>query len=300
MWKVNAIAVVLLLWAGGCATVRAPQPMTPQEVDLLKARLGEIGVARARYVPQIEVQTPSKGSKEGAKDGAVVGALAPIEVTFGAVVAAGCGDPYCLLLPLAGVALAPVGAVVGAVGGAVTADPEEVVSGREAIIQDAITKLRMQEHMHEQFVSRLAASNTFPFRALEEAGPTAPEEKPDYRQFKDDGIQTINEISVKMLRLTGLGKVKPRLSVHLDVQTRLVSTDDNTELYCEVLTCSSGNYRFEKWAENEAKQFREEIGVCYIDLSNWAVYDVYVYPSIMQTEVRPKHFSPKQSTSKCE
>lgn len=272
--------------------------MTPQEVDLLKARLGEIGVARAQYVPQLEVQTPSKGPKEGAQDGAVVGALSPIYV--GVLLMSACADPYCLLLPLAGVVLAPIGAVVGAVGGAVTADPEEVVSEREAVIHDAIAELRMQEHMQEQFVARLAASSTVPFKVLEEAGPTAPEEKPDYRQFKDVGVKTVNEIAVRKLRLTGWGKVRPELAVQLEIQTRLVSTADNSELYCEMLTCSSGNYKFEEWAEHKSKRFREEIYACYIDLANWVVHDIYIYPSVMQMEVSPSRPSSRQSKAKCE
>lgn len=296
--KFHRVVLSFLLLACGCATTHTSKPLTPEEVDLLKARLGEIGVARAQYVPPVEVQTPSKGPKEGAQDGAVVGALAPMRV--GVYLMFACADPYCLLLPLAGVVLAPIGAVIGAVGGAVTADPEEVVSEREAILHDATAALRPQEHMQQQFVSRLATASTFPFRELADAGPTAPEEKPDYRQFKDVGVKTVNEIAVRKLRLTGWGKVKPNLSVRLEIQTRLVSTADNSELYCEVLTCSSGSYKFEEWAEHEAKQFLEQIDACYIDLANWAVLDIYFYQSILQMAASQSHHSPRQSTAKCE
>jgi len=297
----TGMVLTLLLLASGCAVRQAPKPMAPQEIDVLKTRLGLIGLTVARHVPRIKVQIPSKGAKEGANDGAEVGALTPIVISFEAM--QGCNDPYCLLLPVAGLVLAPVGAVVGGVSGMITADSPEMVSEREVSIRDALAKLRMQENMSDQFLSRFTNLKTFPFTIIHEAGPIIEGEKPDYRQFKSNGISTINEIDVKKLKLIGRGKVRPDLYVQLEVQARLISTTDNTEIYCKVFTCSSKDDKFEVWAAQGAKKFRDEIESCYNDVADWLVNDMYVNDSIMLTQKepdKPKRILGRRSTAKCQ
>jgi len=210
---------------------------------------------------------------------------------------------------LAGLALAPVGALVGSVGGMITADSTEIVNKREIRIKDALAKLRMQENMRDQFLSRLADLKTFPFTTLPETGPAIEGEKPDYRQFKSSCISSVNEIDVKKLTLAGWGKVRPDLYVQLEVQVRLISTTDNAEIYCKVFTCSSKDDKFEVWAAQDAKKFREEIEACYHDVADWSVNDLYVNDSIilkketyipMYTYVRHGTILNRRSTAKCQ
>jgi hypothetical protein len=260
--------------------------MNSQEIGELKTKLGLIGVTGARYVPRVEVKTPSKGAEEGAKDGAKVGALTPLALSFEAM--QGCGDPYCLLLPFAGLALAPVGAVVGSVGGAITADTAENVTAREVKVKNALAKLRMQENIHEKLVSRLSELKSFPFAIIYEAGPAIEGEKADYRQFKSSGISSVNEIDVRKLTLSGRGKVRPDLYVQLEVQVRVISLTDDTEIFCKIYTCSSKDAKFEVWAAEDAKTFREEIESCYNDVADWAVNDIYVNDTIIQVRKEPK------------
>ena len=291
---------LLLLLAGGCSARRAPEPMDTQEIDALKTRLGLIAVTRAQYEPHVEVTVPSKGPLEGAQDGAKVGALFPIQISIWSM--QGCGSPGCLLLPLAGLALAPVGALVGGVGGTITANPAEIVIEREVRIKDALAKLRVQENMRDQFLSRLADLKIFPFTTMTESGPTIEGKKPDYRQFKSSGISSVNEIDVKKLTLAGWGKVRPDLYVQLEVQFRLISTIDNTEIYCKMFTCSSKYDKFEVWAAQDAKKFQEEIESCYNDVADWLVNDLYVNDSIIMKKesYTPRyHNLTRQSTAKC-
>lgn len=269
-----AVAVLSLFIASGCAPLQTPRPMSPEELEQFKTKLGTVGVTSARYVPRVEVQVPSKGAMEGVKDGAQVGALVPLEISVGAM--QGCSDPYCLLLPVAGLALAPVGAVVGGIGGSLTADRPEAVTEREVTIKGTFSKLHMQERMYDRFLYQLAGLSTFPTRSVPGAGPSAEGASPDYRQLKLSGIDTINEVDVQKLTLTGYGKVKPELAVHLDVKLRLVSTADNTEQYSKVYQCLSRYDKFEKWAEEGAKKFREEIEGCYDDIAVRAIHDVYL------------------------
>ncbi len=193
----------------------------------------------------------------------------------------GCNDPGCLLFPVVGLALWPVGAVVGSVGGYLTADKAEIVSDREIKIKNALAKLRMQENMHDKYISQLTTTTTFSFTDMPDVGPVTEDEKPDYRQFKSRGFSSVNEIDVKKLTLAGWGKVKPSLSVQLEVQVRLVSTTDNSEIYCKIFTCSSQAEKFEVWADQNAKKFSEEIESCYKDLADWSITDLYINDTII-------------------
>ncbi|MDH4163479.1 MAG: hypothetical protein OEW15_12425 [Nitrospirota bacterium] len=279
--KAGVVAVsLLLLWATGCATVRGPEPMTAQQTDALKARLGKIGVVAARYVPKAEIQVPAKGAGQGAAKGAAVGAMAPLEMLKGG--ASGCNSLGCALLPAIAVMLMPVGAVVGTVGGAITADSAEAVNERETKINDAMTSLRMQEAMRDRFSARVVDMKTFDVSTIQDAGPAMEGQNADYRQMKSTGIDTVNEIIVQKLTLKGEGKVRPDLALHLAVKARVVSAAENAELYAKDYTCASNKDKFEAWAEQNARKFQDEIDRCYNDIAMQVVKDVYVNDTLLR------------------
>ncbi len=60
-------SIILLLGQVGCAPL-GPSAIrrSPEEIG---AKLGTIGVASARFTPQVDYRTPPKGSAEGARRG---------------------------------------------------------------------------------------------------------------------------------------------------------------------------------------------------------------------------------------
>jgi len=211
------------------------------------------------------------------------GAKIPIQITGGSLGQAGsCSNAEaCLLVLAAGVALAPVGAIVGGVESAISADGTEV-NIRGAKINQALIDMCMNEHMRERFYSRLADLKTFPAKILQAVGPEKSDEKPDYRSIRSDGIDTVSEITVQQLALSGFGVVQPDLSVFLGVQVRLISTVDNKELFSKRYTCVSKEYTFGEWAANDAQRFREEILRCYDVIAEKAVFDLFVDKTLLQ------------------
>lgn len=279
--KVEVVVVsLLMLWVTGCASMRQPGPMSGQQVDALKARLGNIGVVSARYVPKAEIQVPAKGVGEGAAKGAAAGAMAPLEVLKDGM--SGCNSPNCVLLPILAVALMPVGAVIGSVGGAITADSPEAVSERERKINEAMANLHMQETMRDRFSARVADLKTFDVKTVQDAGPSAEGQNADYRQMKSTGIDTVNEIVVQKLTLKGEGKVRPDLAVQLSVKARVVSVAGNEEFYAKDYACASKKDKFEAWAEQNARKFQDEIDRCYNDIAMQVVKDLYVNDTLVQ------------------
>jgi len=57
---------LLMLYTSGCAVRQASVPFKALEIDVSMPKLENIGVARARYLPYYEVQTPPKGVTGGA------------------------------------------------------------------------------------------------------------------------------------------------------------------------------------------------------------------------------------------
>jgi hypothetical protein len=175
--------------------------MSAIQIDELKPKLGYVGIVGARYAPNVEVKVPARTVSEGAKAGAKV----PMQVVAGLLQNANsCSGYFCLLLLATGVALTPVGAVVGGVESAVSADSAEVVNMREAKINQSLIEMRMNEHMRDRFFSRMADLKTFPAKILPEVGPEKDGQMPDYRSMKPNGIDTVTEITVQTLALNGL------------------------------------------------------------------------------------------------
>ena len=154
----------------------------------------------------------------------------------------------------------------------------------------------MQENMTRAFLSRWGNQVAFPYLAVPNSGPAKLGEKPDYRALQANGIHTVNEIEVRKLALAGQGWVRPDLKIILEVQVRLISTADNAQIYCRVYSCSSKDGKFETWAAQEGKTFREEIDACYHDVADWSVTDLYANDTIIQMQNEPS--APKGRASR--
>lgn len=267
------VMAAIILVATGCATTRPPEPMTAQQADALKARLGKIAVVGARYAPKAEFQTPAKGAAAGAGAGMVSGALAPLEALSGG------GNGYAAILAIA---LVPVGAVVGGVGGAVMADSAENVNAREATLKTAFADLKMQEALRDRVQARVADLRTFTATLFADQGPAMEGQQPDYQSLKTSGIDTVHEVAIQKLVLTGSGRVNPDLAVRLTARVRLVSTADNKEVLSRQFDCGSTPDKFAAWAAADAQKFRSEIERCYNDLSDRIVKDLYVNNTILR------------------
>ena len=145
---VACLFISLLIGQSGCATSK-PYSLPSPPSEVVRAKLGTIGVASARFLPKLEMDKPMgkiSGSGQGALDGAGL-------MIFGGLVS---GDPLGFLL---GVVLAPVGAVVGSVVGAVKGESSEHLKEAEDAINKAISELKIQATMRD-YVLRAAKQQT--------------------------------------------------------------------------------------------------------------------------------------------
>ena len=146
------VAAVLVLGPVGCAH-RAPVPAAPPEP---KPDAGTVGlvIPPGPYSPNCQ-RPGTVGAGEGSKEGAKTGAMVPF-VPGVAVIAVGLearGDPRGAVAALftglamlgAGLALAPVGAGVGAAVGAIAAPSRDEVERSAAALERALADADLPE-----------------------------------------------------------------------------------------------------------------------------------------------------------
>lgn len=237
-----AVVAMLLLGQAGCATLGlSTTRRSPEEIG---TQLGRIGVASAQYVPRTHYGTPPKGSAAGAALGAVGGFLG------GAVYGQGFGA--VLLGPLYTIA------------GATTARPAAEVQKAELALVSAFTDTKIQEAMRDRVFELVQVRTDHPVVPVSGLGPSISGEQPDYRSLATEGIQAVLEISVEVIALrptqsASLNIGNPSLRLETTALGRVVSVQDNTELFRRTFGHSGETYKFFKWAENNAEPFGEEL-----------------------------------------
>lgn len=252
---------LFIIFQLGCATTKRAIPMTAEQSEQLRLRLGAIAVVSARFIPKLELQTPAKGALAGAGAGA------------GATLEAGKGSGEGAVL---GILLTPVGAVAGAV----MADSAKDVNEREAIIKKAIAELKIQETIRDSFLKTVQEKTKFQFVLEEGHGPITDGELPDYRDMKEKGITTIHEITVKQFGLKGKGKINPDLSLYMILQARLVNLTNNAELFKNTFAYEGEKHKFAEWSANDAQLFRQEFDRCYQNLAENMMQGIYMLNTI--------------------
>ena len=259
--------------------------MTDLEAQQLKNKLGHIAVVVTPDVPTVYVKVPAKDTAEGAKEGALVSLQVVSELLRGCPPQ---GVEFCLVIMAAGIALTPVGAVIGGVEGATLADKADTVSKSETTIKKSLAELRLSEHIRDRFISRLSDLQSFPTTTLPTLDVLEEGQERDYHPMKVDGIDTVCEISAQKLALTGLGVVRPDLSVYIDAQVRLISTDNSSVIFSSNYWCYTEDHRFEEWASLEAGKFHEEITKCYDLIAENAVTDMFINNAVAAPRIIKK------------
>jgi hypothetical protein len=194
---------------------------------------------------------PAKGVGEGAARGAGLGAGSTV---VGGAAAAG---PYGLIL---GILLVPVGALVGTVVGAASAEPAAKVNEKERALKIAMEELKVPETFR-----RCVAD------ALREQTST-----PEGRVSSEQSPSTVLEVVVEEFGLAGPWLINPPLSFVLTARTRLIRASDGTELYGHWLTYRGRAQPLDDWALRNPAMLREESERACRDLAERVVDEVFL------------------------
>ncbi len=268
-----SIVTSLLLLTGQLGCASGPRLLPPPPSAQVRATLGTIGVVAARLAPETTVESPTSGKGSGAAKGAAAGFFG----TAAGLVQSGLF--YLAFFPPAALVLGGVvltGGVVGGVYGAVAAEDAAKVQEAETALKSVLGAEKVQEAMRER-VFRVARDQTrHRFVVLEGHDSTSLDEEVSYRSLAREGVNTILEISVPIVGLSGPAGINPPLTVVMTVRTRLVQVGDATPIHEATLEYRARTRTFTEWAVNSAQPFRDELDHAYQTLAEKIVEELFL------------------------
>ena len=249
----NVIYLILLaglIGAPGCAFNRPSIPET------LRAETPTIGVVLRPTDPDVELQIPRKGwlsnTGRGAMRGSVIGGYG-IYCNYGMV--------FCVPV------LATVGALSGAIYGAVAAESASEWEQAESAFKEILPDLKIQQRVSDHVVDFARNQTAYRVIRVETEDPSSKDEKTEYRALasKDiDAVLELTELAVH-LRPSGIVVNPPRILM-MDARARLIRTSDGALLDERVITDgtligadSNVARSLATWADQNAQVFREEV-----------------------------------------
>ena len=251
----HAICLILsiILSLTGCSSVQPVPPVWPAINPAETPRLDpdSLAVVLVRFEPAGSQGPllPTKG--ETTAQGAAAGAVAGTLYTFEAIVTL--GPLAALLLPI----MVPVGIVAGAAAGHAEGSPPQEIKHSAQDWQKAMSSLHMQERLRTKLMAALSEAQASPqLRLYADAGPTTPDEKPTYREFKE---QTVLEAGVVRVELVPLGQDRKENSYRLAVTTHARAVDPSRQLVLDEMThvFRSPAHTVSEWLQDNATAFTQ-------------------------------------------
>jgi len=242
--------------------------MTPAEVEQFRDELSTIAVVGGQYRTDLHMDLPAKGSLAAGGRGFVSGA--------GATIAAGVVSP----VPggtIIGIALSPIGGVIGFFRGMGHAEPADKVEAAEKTLLEAAEKLRNMglDKVFEQEL--LLDAGKLPgkkFTIYKNQGPMSASEKTTYNQTDYPGADAVLEIRPIRAGLWGLWTVNPPSAPFVELGIRLIRLRDNKVFIDDIILCAGEERSYDTWAEN-SDLFVEEIIKCIPRLVEKIVDDTF-------------------------
>ena len=248
-WAGVAVTVAAL---AGCASTNAVYDSSVAELEDLRSAIRGVGVHQTGFA-ETELATPAKGALGGARRGAVYGAVLPVVVGLVTPV------PFGVLF---GLALSPLGALSGALYGAVVAPPRERVEAAEYRLHPAVEEGRTLSDLLEFEVVRQGREKTsLVFVSLSEY---------PYSELTVDYVLEIVPLRIGLRAPSG---IQPDSTSFLEVRATLRKRGSDEPLLEEKFSCEGVIERsFFDWSEDdglrlavEYARFPEQIAEKIID-----------------------------------
>lgn len=263
---------VVLVLQYGCATV-----VPPPTSQTMRDDFGVMAIIPAQYVPDSNFITISK-FKEFAKESALYGG-ATAALAFAILTPA---YPPALIGVIAGTMAA------GGMAGSAVAKYQETMPAKteeevRTVVDKAVAGLDLQNAFAERLMAMVRTEPRNQLAVISAAGPDKPGARPDYTQLHTDGIDTVLEVAVTEIGLSGCvtehdslecGKnLRDLLHLFMNAQARLVHVSDGATLSEWQFNYQSSRREFQQWVENDGRLLGEKLEGAFRDLVG-RVYDV--------------------------
>lgn len=275
---IAGILVLVLVAQFGCASSRTGEMSTPVLLPSPPREafegLGTVAVTSGRFVPrffidgfeaateitEIKRQTLSEGTRTVQNDNLRVASEMLLWLPF--------------LLPAL-----PVIAVLYWIAGPSEATEAEVREVNERLLTARkvmeVQGIQTQGDFRDRVVAIGRSRTPHTLTVLADRGPTAVDERPDYRSLSQEGIQTVLEVVIEETCLFSDVNGKPLLFLCMTVNTRLVRTVDNAEIYAKSRAHLSDVRTLTEWIDGP-EGFRNELDRIYLEIAEKIVNDVFL------------------------
>jgi hypothetical protein len=154
---------------------------------------------------------PAKGRLAGAgRKSANWGGKSTVTTLEGVKICGGSASCVALIVALS-VAVGTIGGMAGSVAGALQAEPSKEIAFAEEVITVVIADQKMQEILCSK-VGQVARSQTRTSIVIgQDQGPSLPDVKIAYSSLSAQGIDTVLEIAISRVALTGDWDLNPPL-----------------------------------------------------------------------------------------
>jgi hypothetical protein len=162
------------------------------------------------------LQTKGHSATEGAAGGAAAGALQSLTV----------GDPLLAVLMLS--VMVPVGALLGAAGGATKGKSGEDIEISKRAWERATAESHLQQRLQEQIIAELqreAVAKQVVIR--NDIGPTTPDDRPRYDQA---GAETVLEVAILEINFLADPKSTDEIAYRLAITVRARAVDTKNQV----------------------------------------------------------------------
>jgi hypothetical protein len=222
------------------------RPKLPLEEETCSARLGNIAVVPALFLPEAEVDAPGE---DWAKDGA-----RGAERFADGVIR---GDPCGFIAAPCAVG---IGCIVGISQGQIRAVPEDEVEEMRAVITHAIAERNIQKTISSYVVETGLELTDCDIDLLDKQGPTSPGEESNYSFLKEDGIDSVLEVSVKNIGFASGPGRNPDIYFFMLVHARHLQVGGEEDNFSEDFYWRNDKYlKFADYVDNGSRLLQEEI-----------------------------------------
>jgi len=245
------VAALLMLGPVGCAH-RAPQSAAPMPtaVPEPKPAIGTVGLVVAPDPLSPTFQLPGiVGTGEGAREGAKIGAAAPLlPGLFFISASKQTSDPATVTVGLyligAGLALAPVGALVGAAAGALAAPSRAEFEQSVTALQRACVDINLSDALTAWIIE--AGGERQIFSVTDPAAPA---------------VDIFLKLDAPRVSLTSNNPTdwKPGLRLRVSLSAKLVRAADGEQVRTWSLEHEGRKAKFVEWGKDDARLFRTEL-----------------------------------------
>ncbi|MBZ0168210.1 hypothetical protein MELA_02316 [Candidatus Methylomirabilis lanthanidiphila] len=189
---------------------------------------------------------------------------------------------FVALSPLIVVLMVPLFLLVlyeeSAVERAERAEVVAKIEKREATIHEMVAAQRIQDDLLARVIVIGGKITPHAFMELTDRGPSTPGDHPDYHPLLQEVIYAVLEVVVESVALDGISDFGWDFRLIMSVNTRLVRTVDNAEIYVRTRTYYGKSWRtMEEWV-GDPEGLRDELNQAYADIAEKTVEEIFLRP----------------------